>query len=191
MACLGIALIGSVLGGCVTEETTSNRPRYDQVLNQTAPTGFGDPTPPPTAAARPLQQARPPSGRAPTTSAAPIVAATCQGALDEICTALLIHYKVYNRMPDQLEDLRKFKEFGNIGDLRCPVSKRPYVYYPQGLRVADEELLRERKEPVRIATYVIVADPTPAHGGVRYAIFIQRPEGAEDIQARIGILPND
>lgn len=177
--------------GCVTEKT-SDRPRYDQMTSRNATAGLGEPPPtiatPARTANSPLQSSA--AARGPTSAPAPIVPVTCQGSLDEICTALLLHHRVYNHMPEKLEDLKRFAEFGSsIGDLRCPISKQPYTYFPQGIRVADEELKREGQEPIRIATYVVVVDPVPAHGGLRYAIFIQRPEGATDIQARIGILP--
>jgi hypothetical protein len=82
----------------------------------------------------------------------------CSDRLDQLCGRLMVYYATYRRLPAQLEDLGTPADPLPPDALVCPVSKKPYVYDPAGVRVLG---LQGR---------LIVYDYDPCHDGLRWGI---------------------
>src|SRR5688572_1300049 len=66
--------------------------------------------------------------------------------------------------PERPEELAQMPGFESVGELVCPVSKRPYLYNPIGVMT--------KGEPARIIMY----DPAPSHSRMRRAIAVIEPQ---------------
>jgi len=93
----------------------------------------------------------------------------CATRLQDLGGALLLYYAVNRRLPDKVEDLSTVPG-AESAQLACPVSDRPYVYVPGGG-------LRAQGKPRQLVLY----DATPAHGGLRWGLFISPPSGSEPL----------
>ena len=95
----------------------------------------------------------PDSGTAPITNTDP-----CAMRLHDLSGALLAYYMEYYQFPAKLSELADASVLLPAPPAECPVSKRPYVYNPEGI------LLPER------SSRVLVYDAAPSHSGMRWAI---------------------
>jgi hypothetical protein len=102
----------------------------------------------------------------------------CAMRLHELTGALLLYYSMNFTLPADLAELGDLADnIAQVQELVCPVSRRPYIYNPNGIFMA------ERKE------YVIVYDAAPSHAGMRWAITIEEPVGGKSLVARVVTLP--
>ena len=96
----------------------------------------------------------------------------CASNLQEASGLLLQYYSLNRCLPPKLEDLKPFADIDTPLSLNCPTSNRPYVYNPQGLTIPDK--------PGRIVMY----DAEPSHSGLRLAVVVIEPGGAQ-LQTRV------
>jgi len=97
----------------------------------------------------------------------------CAIRLHDIGGALLQYYALNKRLPDRLEDAAALADPGQPLQLTCPASGKPYGYAPAGLMMEGR---RKR---------IIVFDPTPAHDGLRWCVFMAdqtRPGAAQSVE---------
>ena len=102
----------------------------------------------------------------------------CATRLHDLCGPLLLYYAINRKLPADAEELRRVDGFPDLAELRCPVSKQPYVYNRAGLPTAGG------------GGRVILYDATGAHDGKRWAIAIQETSNPnEPLQAKVIPLP--
>jgi len=89
----------------------------------------------------------------------------CASRLHDLCEPLLLYYATRHEIPARLEDLRQVAGFSEL-DLRCPVSRLPYVYNPVGIQTGDDQ------------PRLMIYDAAPSHSGMRWAIAIEEPKDA-------------
>lgn len=87
----------------------------------------------------------------------------CVDRLHDICGGLLLFYVDNWRLPTNLDEMRTLPDVKEAPPFECPLSQRPYVYTPTGIRIPEKKL------------WVIVYCPTPAHAETRWAISITEP----------------
>src|SRR5688572_19336849 len=88
----------------------------------------------------------------------------CATRLHEVCGPLLLYYATRHQLPERPEELAQMPGFESVGELLCPVSRRPYLYNPIGVMT--------KGEPARIIMY----DPAPSHSRMRRAIAVIEPQ---------------
>ena len=87
----------------------------------------------------------------------------CAGRLHELCGLLLRYYVDHDRLPERLDDLTGVAaDFGLDVPPACAVSGETYVYEPEGLPYSVQP-------PRRMILY----DPAPSHGGMRWAVVVE------------------
>ena len=95
----------------------------------------------------------------------------CATRLQDLGGALLLYYATNRRLPDKLEDLAAAPgAAAGAADVTCPASGRSYVYVPGGGLTAKGK-----------GRLLVLYDPTPVHGGLRWGLFISPPSGAEPL----------
>jgi len=97
----------------------------------------------------------------------------CAEQLHDICGPLLAYYAVHQDLPARLDQLPLPKTA-----LVCPISKKPYVYNPHGMPLADREGL------------LIVYDAKASHLGTRWAILAEPPKPGKPLVLRV-LRPNE
>ena len=118
------------------------------------------------------------SGSASSDDRALISTDPCALRLHDISGALLLYYNTHADLPPTLDILIKSPGAQDLGELTCPASGQPYVYFPAGVPVDPP--------PSR----VVLFDATPAHAGKRLAIVIQPPtQPGGVLQARVIAIP--
>lgn len=90
----------------------------------------------------------------------------CASRLHDLSGQLLMFYAVNKRLPDMVDELTPFAESAFAAD--CPKSNQPYVYAPGGLRSSSSG-----------DRYLILYDATPAHGGLRWGVFVAPPQAKQ------------
>ncbi len=121
--------------------------------------------------ADPAQPSGHPSGRLTPDEA--VATDPCAMRLHDISGALLQYFALNKRLPDKLDDVKAFADAGEPLQLSCPASGKPYGYAPAGL------VLEGRRKRI------IVFDPTPAHDGQRWCVFMAddtRPGAAQSLE---------
>jgi len=89
----------------------------------------------------------------------------CANRLHEICGTMLAYYQQNRRLPDNLDELRQVPGFDLSNDeFTCPVSRLPYIFDPKGIPA-----------PASVGGRIILADATPAHSHLRWAVSIVEP----------------
>src|SRR5439155_26005153 len=88
----------------------------------------------------------------------------CAMRLHEVCGALLLYYNAHHALPPTVAAIEQVPGAGEVGDMTCPVSHKPYIYIPAGVATAPGS-------PERVVLY----DAEPAHGGMRLGIVILPP----------------
>ena len=101
----------------------------------------------------------------------------CATRLHDLCEPLLLYYATRHEIPARLEDLRQMPGFSEL-DLRCPVSRLPYVYNPVGIQTGDDQ------------PRLVIYDAAPSHSGMRWAIAIVEPKDpANALVAKVVAVP--
>ena len=101
----------------------------------------------------------------------------CATRLHDLCEPLLLYYATRHEIPARLEELRQMPGFTEL-DLRCPVSRLPYVYNPVGIQTGDDQ------------PRLVIYDAAPSHSGMRWAIAIVEPKDpANALVAKVVAVP--
>jgi hypothetical protein len=90
----------------------------------------------------------------------PALADPCAMRLQDISGVLLQYIALHRHLPTRLEELPPLADIGQQLELICPASGKPYEYSPAGL-VAEAGSKK-----------IIIYDPTPAHDGQRWCVFM-------------------
>lgn len=122
-------------------------------------------------------QPPPPAAPAPGRPAIATANDACAEQLQELSGQLLEYYAIHRELPPQLEDLTKLGAGPSL-PLACPLSRRPYIYNPDGLAVPGW--------PGRLIVY----DPLPSHEGSRWAIQADKPQPGKPLFLRVVRPPN-
>ncbi len=85
----------------------------------------------------------------------------CPTLLHDLCGPLLLYLTSNYRLPERLDELKQMPGSDGIGDLACPLSKRPYVYNPAGVLGAN------------VSQRAVIYDAAPTHSGYRWAIVVK------------------
>ena len=83
----------------------------------------------------------------------------CPTRLHDLCGPLLLYYATHKQLPRTLDELRTVPGFEHVVQTSCPVSGKPYLYSPDGVREIANAV-------------VIVADPVASHSGKRWTICV-------------------
>lgn len=97
----------------------------------------------------------------------------CAMRLQDIGGALLQYFALNKRLPARLEDVKTIVGVDQSLQFACPASGKPYGFAPAGL------ILEGRKKRI------IIYDPTPAHDGRRWCVFMtdqRRPGAAQSLE---------
>ena len=88
----------------------------------------------------------------------------CAVRMHDLSGQVLLYYAVNKRLPGRVEELEAFADADTGFHADCPVSGRPYVYAPGGLQSSAGG-----------DRYLILYDAVPAHGGLRWGVFVAPP----------------
>ncbi|HUT59794.1 MAG TPA: hypothetical protein VNA25_18255 [Phycisphaerae bacterium] len=99
----------------------------------------------------------------------------CADRLHDLCGRLLLHHSLHGQFPQSLNQLEK-TGVGDAAPLTCPVSGRPYVYRPSGLRIPNQPGL------------LIVHDAEASHSGMRWGILMDEPGSGRPPTLRVILL---
>ncbi len=102
----------------------------------------------------------------------------CAERLHDVCGQLLLYYSLNRRLPETLEALATLDPQNPL-PLVCPVSDRPYLYHPDGLRIAGW------------MGRLVLYDATPSHSGMRWGVFLDDAGDGRNLIARVVLLPGD
>ena len=101
----------------------------------------------------------------------------CARQLHAIAGAVLLHYAIHKRLPDDLEGLRGMADIDQELSFTCPVSGERYTYNPTGLEYQGRE---ER---------LIIYDASASHRGARWGIKAVAPHGTHPAATYVVQLP--
>ena len=87
----------------------------------------------------------------------------CATRLHDLSGLLLLYYAVNKKLPERLEELQPFADADLEFHAECPVSGVPYVYVPAAVPPAGSQ------------RFLVLYDAVPAHGGLRWGVFIAPP----------------
>lgn len=104
--------------------------------------------------------------------------------MHDLCGPLLLYYGIYHKLPQSLDELKKLPSFENL-EFVCPESKLPYIYTPTGVSVATGQ-----NSSAASRTVIVLADPTPAHWGIRWGISVDEREPGKGIVAKVVVIPS-
>ena len=108
-------------------------------------------------------------GKTALTKTAPIETTdACASRLHDISGLLLMYSLNHPNLPASLDELRSEPGFEDVKEFVCPVSHQQYVYNPDGLPYEGG--------------FLVVYDATPAHSGMRWAIWIQPAQGNQPME---------
>lgn len=102
----------------------------------------------------------------------------CAERLHDVCGQLLLYHSIHKRLPQTLNGL-KAMNVGPMPQLICPVSGKPYVYNPIGLRI-----------PGRSGRLVLY-DAVACHAGMRWGILVEDSADGKPLTARVVLLPEE
>jgi len=134
--------------------------------------------------ARPVAHAAPPAPAQPNGPVPSVEASVnddpCAIQLTSIEGALADYYLMNQRLPDKLEEIQNYRDVldPNPIVLTCPTSHQPYVYKPAGLVSPNS---RKR---------IIVYDPTPAHRGGRFVLWMEPQPSGKGLVMDVKLLPD-
>ena len=170
LAAVAATLLACALAGCVTEtkQEPGRRPAVVKTSQRGQRADAGR-----DAAAQPPSLVRDAVGERPNELTDP-----CAGRLHDLSGLLLMYYALNKQLPARLEDLAPLAD-GEF-TAACPTSGRPYVYVPQGLQSGSGG---ERS--------LILYDATPAHGGLRWGIFVAPPREGQPPATWVILMSNE
>lgn len=93
----------------------------------------------------------------------PVPVDVCSDNMHDLAGYLLQYYVLHREFPERLEDLQPLVDADRKLPLACPVSQRPYLYFPAGLRATGE------------TRRLVVVDPAASHDGKRWAVISLEP----------------
>jgi len=102
----------------------------------------------------------------------------CAERLHDLCGQLLLQHSLDGKFPQSLDQLPGIGG-RDAAQLTCPVSRLPYVYAPDGLRIAGRSGL------------LLVYDATPCHSGMRWGILVDGLEAGKAATMRVVLLPEE
>jgi len=102
----------------------------------------------------------------------------CAERLHDVCGQLLLYHGIYKRLPQSLDGL-KAMNVGPMPPLVCPVSGKPYIYNPSGLRIPGRPGL------------LVLYDAEACHSGMRWGILVEDPADGKPLTARVVLLPEE
>lgn len=102
----------------------------------------------------------------------------CGLNMHDLSSYLLENYAIHHDLPQTLEELRPLVDVDKELPLTCPVSGKPYLYYPEGLVAPGEQ----RK--------LLIVDAQPSHNGKRWAIVTMPHEGKTPLGLWVVLLPD-
>jgi hypothetical protein len=88
----------------------------------------------------------------------------CAMRLHDLAGGLLMYQLEHHRLPERLDQLKGLPIVPGDIEFVCPVSHQPYLYTPQGLRIASHPGV------------IVLRDAAPSHAGMRWAVFLLPPE---------------
>jgi hypothetical protein len=154
---LWVCVVTSALAGCAAPTSKKS----------------GKPSQVPVATSQPSAESAPRTG----TSSKLTLHDPCSSRLHDICGPLLLYYATHAQLPKSLDELKQVPGFESLTDYTCPVSNKPYVYNPKGVRGPN------------ISQIAVIYDPEPTHNGYRWAIAIEEPAGNAPLQAKVVAWP--
>src|SRR5947207_15115094 len=98
--------------------------------------------------------------------------------MHHICGLLLLYSMNLSYLPQTLYDLKSLPGFADVKDFVCPLSKKPYIYNPDGIPSPNNDGV------------LILYDSTPAHSGMRWAISIVPPQGNGSLVTKVIAVPD-
>lgn len=93
------------------------------------------------------------------------VADACSNNMHDLAGYLLQYYVLHKDFPETLDALRPLADMDRSFPVACPVSGKPYLYFPRGLEAQGEK------------RRLVACDATQIHNGGRWAIVAMDPEG--------------
>jgi len=105
--------------------------------------------------------------------ARPLPRDACEERLGQLAERLLRFYVAHRRLPASREELLSEDEGGQPSTLICPVSGKPYIFEPQGLRSPG------------LDGNVLIYDSEGAHAGFRWGVLVQAPAGTQPLTAKV------
>lgn len=121
-----------------------------------------------------MQEATPPAVQKPSVS----MDDACAERLHDLSGQLLLHHSLHERFPQSLHQLAETGG-GDAAPLTCPISGRPYVYRPGGLRLPRQPGL------------LIVHDAEACHSGMRWGILADEPQSGKPPTLRVILLSEE
>lgn len=103
---------------------------------------------------------------------------SCAGRLHDIEGELLEYYRLHQKLPPTLQDLRPIAQaLGDEGNYACPTSGLPYIYAPSGMVIQGDD------------RRLILYDAVPAHGGARWGLLFGEAYGNRPPSAWVVKIP--
>ena len=127
----------------------------------------------PSATSRPAEKSEARSGKSSSSSARLTINDPCPKRLHDLCGPLLLFYATNYRLPESVEEVQRVPGFESVGPYVCPVSGKPYIYNPKGVRGPS------------ITSFAVLYDAEPTHSGYRWAIVVEEPSGGAALQAKV------
>ena len=103
----------------------------------------------------------------------------CAIRLQDITGAMLQFYVVNRHLPEKLEGVRTFSDFGAELQFTCPVSRQPYIYIPNGLQSAG----RNKR--------IMLHDATAAHDGNRWCVLMAPIQSGKAPYLEVVLMPEN
>jgi len=100
----------------------------------------------------------------------------CAERLHDLSGRFLLYYSLHGRLPETFDAMPPLDP-AHPTPAVCPASGEPYVYCPKGLAIPGRPGI------------LVLYDPLPSHGGMRWGIFVDRTSGGTRLTARVILLP--
>jgi hypothetical protein len=97
----------------------------------------------------------------------------CATRMHDLSGLLLLYYAVNKKLPERLDELEPFADADMPFQAECPLSGVPYVYVPTAVPPAGSE------------RFLVIYDAVPAHGGLRWGVFITPPVNNQPPETRV------
>jgi hypothetical protein len=101
----------------------------------------------------------------------------CASRLHDISGLFLMYLLEHRDLPATIEELRPYAERLGVEGFTCPISGEAYIYIPDGIFLAEQNMR------------VILYDPRPTHSNMRWAIAIGAPTPDQPPRTKVVALP--